>query len=145
MKLLLILAVLLLAATPAAAQNTVPDLKGMWSGVFKSVVYGSNPHHPGTRTTADSAQVREVKFTLDIEGQDGRLAWGKSWSSNPSQKEPFALALSVDGKTAIGADLDGHHLVTLLSADRMEHCYTHTGLGATKSIVAACGIYTRVK
>ena len=42
-------------AVPACAQNAVPDLKGTWSGKGKSIVFGANPHHPGSQTTMDPA------------------------------------------------------------------------------------------
>jgi hypothetical protein len=39
-------------ATAACAQDTVPDLKGIWSGKGKSIVFGNNPHHPGSQVIA---------------------------------------------------------------------------------------------
>ena len=42
----LALALLSGAATAAIAQDAIPDLKGTWSGKGKSLVFGSNPHHP---------------------------------------------------------------------------------------------------
>ncbi len=144
MKALLVIALVIGAWATAAAGGSIPDLKGTWAGTFKSVIFGNNPHHPGSQTIADPPRVREIKFTLDVEKQDGRVLWGKSWS-NPDRKEPFAWALSEDGKTVIGADTDGYYRLTILSADRMEMCYTHSGLGPTRSIVAACTIVERVK
>ena len=35
--------------------------------------------------------------------------------------------------------------MTVVSADRMENCYTHTGLGPGKSIVANCAMFDRKK
>jgi hypothetical protein len=38
----------LVMAAPVFAQ-TVPDLKGTWSGQWKTVIYGVNPHHPAAQ------------------------------------------------------------------------------------------------
>jgi hypothetical protein len=129
-------------ATSAAAQEAIPELAGSWTGKFQSTVYGNNPHHPGNQTIDSPPRVREVTFTIDIAGQDGRRLWGTSWS-DPASKEPFALALSFDNRTLYGADTDGYFHLTILDKDRLECCYTHNGLSPSKSIVAACGIVER--
>ena len=142
MKTLMIsaMAALVLAA-PVFAQ-TAPDLKGTWSGQWKTVIYGVNPHHPAPQATADAPRVREIRFTLEVEGQDGRLFWGKSWSS-PDRKEPFAATMTEDGKTIIGADTDGSLTGNVAAPDRLEVCYTHTALSPSKSVVASCGAVQR--
>jgi hypothetical protein len=89
--------------------------------------------------------VRDIEMTDVVEGQDGRLAWGRSSSANADTKEPFAWAMSSDNKSIIGSDTDGSFRITLLASDRMEKCYTHTGLSPSKSIVAACYPMERVK
>jgi hypothetical protein len=73
-----------------------------------------------------------------VEGQDGRLVWGRSASAVADTKEPFAWAISSDNKTIVGADMDGYFLITLISPDRMEKCYTHNAAGSGKSVVATC-------
>jgi hypothetical protein len=143
-QVLLTLALLLAGIVSATAESAAPNLKGTWIGTFKSLVYGNNPHHPGAESLADPPRVREVKFTFEVEGQDGRLLWGKSWSS-PDRKEPFAFAMSEDRKTIVGTDTDGQFLLKLLSANRMELCYTHTYLSPTQSMVATCGNIDRMK
>jgi hypothetical protein len=143
----LVLALALLGTTvPAAqAQNAIPDLKGTWSGKGKSIVFGSHAHHPGTQTIADPPRVRDIEATYVIDGQDGRLVWGRSSSAVADTKEPFAWAISSDNKTIIGADMDGYFQITLLSPDRMEKCYTQNGTSPSKSIVATCHVMERVK
>ncbi|MGH2349376.1 MAG: hypothetical protein ACRDFT_07935 [bacterium] len=143
MKTLLIVAVaiVLIAAGYSVAQG-VPDLKGRWSGTFRTVIYGQNPHHPGSQTISSPPRIRSIRFTFDIEGHDGRLLWGKSWS-NPAQKEPFAATLTSDGNTIIGADTDGLLAVRILSRSRIEVCYAHSALSPSRSIVASCGIVGR--
>ena len=144
MKTLVVAAIGLLASAAAAAAQTIPDLKGTWSGQWRTVIYGSNPHHPGRETLARPPRVREIAFTFEIEGQDGRLVWGKHWS-NPRLKEPFAAYVAPDGKTIVGSDADGSLSISISSADRMDGCYTHTALSPTRSIVASCGNMQRSK
>jgi hypothetical protein len=133
------------AATVARAQDAIPDIKGTWSGKGKIVVFGSNVHHPGTQTMAEPPRVRDIEMTDVVEGQDGRLAWGRSSSKVRDTKEPFAWAMSSDNKSIVGADTDGYFRITLLGPDRMEKCYVHHGAGPSKSMVAACYAMERVK
>src|SRR5687767_7187019 len=142
MKTLMISAMAALVMTAPVFAQTVPDLKGTWSGQWKTVIYGVNPHHPAPQATADAPRVREIRFTLEVEGQDGRLFWGKSWSS-PDRKEPFAATMTEDGKTIIGADTDGSLTGNVAAPDRLEVCYTHTALSPSKSVVASCGAVQR--
>jgi hypothetical protein len=139
------LALLATAATAVRAQDAIPDLKGTWSGKGKSIVFGSHPHHPGSQTTADPPRVRDIEATHIVDGQDGRLAWGRSSSAVADNKEPFAWAISSDNKTIVGADMDGYFRITLVSPDRMEKCYTHNGTSPSRSIVATCYVMDRVK
>jgi hypothetical protein len=109
------------------------------------VVFGNNPHHPGSQTTKDAPRVHEIEVTHVVEGQDGRLAWGHSSSTAADTKEPFALAISADNESVVGADPDGYFQITLTSADQMEKCYVQNGNGPTHAIVATCYIMNRVK
>jgi len=141
MKALVVTVIAVLATTVAAIAQAVPDLKGTWSGQWRTVIYGTNPHHPGPGTPADAPRIREITFTMEIEGQDGRLLWGKSWS-NPDRKEPFAATIAPDGKI-IGSDMDGSLTMSIAAPDRLDACYTHTALSPSKSIVASCGALQR--
>ncbi len=133
-------------ATAAQAQTAPPDLRGTWTMKGQSIVYGANQHHPGTAAVASPPRVRDAEFTMVVEGQNGRLAWGYNFSkAAPGDREPFAWAITADGKTIIGADTDGYYNMTVQSADRMELCYVHAGLGASKSIVATCVMAQREK
>jgi len=69
------------SATGTQAQTAIPDLKGTWSGKGKSIVFGSHAHHPGSQTPNDPPRVREIEATYVVEGQDGRLVWGRSASA----------------------------------------------------------------
>jgi hypothetical protein len=139
------LALLSTAATAAVAQDAVPDLKGTWSGKGKSIVFGNNPHHPGSQTADSPPRVRDIDATYIVEGQDGRLAWGRSSSAVAKTDEPFAWAISADNKSIVGADRDGYFRITLISADRMDKCYVHNGTSPSGSIVAACYEMQKVK
>ena len=143
----LVFALALLGATVtgAQAQTAIPDLKGTWSGKGKSIVFGSNPHHPGTQTATDAPRVRDIEATYVVEGQEGRLAWGRSSSAVADTKEPFAWALASDNKSILGADMDGYFHITLVSSDRMEKCYVQNGMSPTHAIVATCHMMDRVK
>lgn len=143
--LILALAVWGVTAPSVYAQDTIPDLKGTWSGKGKAIVFGNNPHHPGAQTTADAPRVHEIEATHTVEGQDGRVAWGHSSSAVADTKEPFVWAVASDNKSIVGADLDGYFRITLLSPERMEKCYVQNGTGPTRSVVAACYMMDRVK
>ena len=141
----LVLIILAAVNTAAGAQDAIPDLRGTWSGKGKSIVFGSNPHHPGTQTATDAPRVRDIEATYVVEGQEGRLAWGRSSSAVADTKEPFAWALASDNKSILGADLDGYFHITLVLSDRMEKCYVQNGTSPTHAIVATCHMMDRVK
>ena len=140
--------VLLLAgavATATRAQDAIPDLRSTWSGKGKSIVFGSNPHHPGTQTATDAPRVRDIEAIYVVEGQEGRLAWGRSSSVVADTKEPFAWALASDNKSILGADMDGYFHIMLVSSDRIEKCYVQNATGPTHSIAATCHTMDHVK
>jgi hypothetical protein len=60
-----------------------------------------------------------------------------------SRTEPLAGAISLDGKTAYGADTDGSFHFTIRSADEIELCYTQAANGPTAQIVATCFLIKR--
>jgi hypothetical protein len=132
-------------ATTAHAQDAIPDLKGTWTGKGNAIVFGNNLHHPGPQTVTDPPRVHEIEATYVVEGQDGRVAWGRSASAVANTQEPFAWAISGDNKTILGADMDGYFNITLIAPDRMEKCYTQNGTSPSRSIVAACYEMDRIK
>jgi hypothetical protein len=138
------LALLGAAVTATQAEDAIPDLKGTWSGKGKSIVFGSNAHHSGSQTITDPPRVRDIEATHVVDGQDGRLVWGRSSSAAADTKEPFAWAIASDNKTIVGADMDGYFRITLISPDRMEKCYTHNATSPSKSIAATCYMMDRV-
>ena len=133
------------AATNTRAQNMIPDLKGTWSGKGKVIVFGSHTHHPGSETIADPPRVREIEVTHVVEGQDGRVAWGRSSSAIADAKEPFAWTLNNDNRWIFGADVDGYFWINLITPDRMEKCYVQNGASPSRSVVATCYLMDRLK
>jgi len=89
--------------------------------------------------------VRDIEATYTVEGQEGRLVWGRSASTAADTKEPFAWAIASDNKTIVGADMDGYFRITLVGPNRMEKCYTHNGTSPSRSVVATCYMMDRVK
>ena len=69
----------------------------------------------------------------------------KGGSPGGTTNEPFAWAISADNKSVVGADADGYFQMTVMSPDRIEMCYSHTGLSPTRSIVATCYVMERAK
>jgi hypothetical protein len=139
------LAILGAVVTPVRAQDAIPDLKGTWTGKGKSIVFGNNAHHAGRQTIANPPRVRDIEAIHVVEGQDGRLVWGRSSSVAANTKEPFAWAIASDNKSIVGADMDGYFRITLLSPDRIEKCYAQNAARPSRSIVASCQIMERAK
>src|SRR5262249_3512892 len=72
---------------------------------------------PSAQTATDPPRVRDIEATYIVDGQDGRLAWGRSSSTAANTQEPFAWAIASDNKTIVGADMDGYFRITLISPD----------------------------
>lgn len=135
----LMIAMLTMAMTnTSACAGILPDLKGKWSGPVKTAILGNNWQYPGNETVADPPRVRQIEFTVDIEGQDGRLVWGKSWS-DPARKESFVGTITADGKRLLGADYDSSIDADISNPQLIDFCYTQTGLSRTHAIIASCG------
>jgi hypothetical protein len=143
----LVFALVLLVGLPteARAQDAIPDLKGTWSGKGQAIVFGNNPHHPGPQTVNSPPRVRDFDFTFVVDDQEGRLAWGYSYSSVSAIHVPFAWAISSNNKSIMGANTHGNFQMTVMSPDSIEMCYSHTGLSLDGSIVATCFTMERAK
>ena len=145
MKYLAFALTLMCVVSAARAQDAIPDLKGTWSGKGKSIVFGNNAHHPGSQTITSPPRVHDYEFTFVVEGQEGRLAWGHSFSSAAATNDPFAWAISADNKLIVGANHQGNFHMNVVSADRIEMCYSHNALSPSGSIVATCYMMDRTK
>jgi hypothetical protein len=131
-------------STGAFAQGAIPDLKGTWTAKGRSVVYGSNQHHPGAQS-GETPRIQEIEFNFVVTGQDGNNLWGYNYSNVANIHEPFAWSLAKNGRTGIGADTDGYYQISVESADSMEVCYAHNRLSPSGSIVTSCQTYKRAK
>jgi hypothetical protein len=133
---------LLFSTITAGAQSATPSLKGTWKGTGKILLYGTTEHLSGS---SRDAAIRELEVTHTVTGQDGRLIWGTTSSTNNDSKEPFAWVLAADNKTILGADTDGYYHITILSPDQMEKCYTQSAASSRQAIVATCFVMAREK
>ena len=52
------LALLGTTVSVARAQDAIPNLKGTWSGKGKTIVFGTNPYHPGSQTGLSAERAR---------------------------------------------------------------------------------------
>jgi hypothetical protein len=127
--------VLVALATPAAADNAVPDLRGTWKGESQSIVLGGTAHHPGQQ--ANQPRLTSVPFTLVIDKQDGRRFSGTFSSARHS--ETVIAVISRSG-TIYMVDDDGYDVATMLTPNRMEICYLHL---SSASRIASCTELTR--
>jgi len=125
----------------AAEQPPVPNMVGAWTGTSETVVFGHGGHYPGSKTIKDKPRLREVTYTLTVEGQDVRRFWGTIKSDSFS--EPFAAVYSTSHVYAYGADTDGFYHFKSHGPNRMELCYTQPASGANESIAASCTVFTR--
>ena len=123
-------------AAAAAAQTSMPDLKGTWKGDSESVVWGGgNPHH--SKATPPEAQFRTVPFTLVVDKQEGRRFSG-TWSSSRGNEKVVAV-VSRNGQILM-ADDDGYTSGSILAPNRIELCYLRMGKDAR---VASCTELTK--
>jgi hypothetical protein len=137
------LPILLAAAGSAAAQDAIPNLKGSWTATTKAIVLGTSGHHLGSETPDQPPRIREVAFTFNVEGQEGRNIWGTL--ASPTARERFVWAISHDNRTLLGSDRDGTFLNRLLEPNKLEICYTQTdNNGKTGNALAAvCHLFER--
>jgi hypothetical protein len=137
-KLAWIVTLVALAAAPAAAQTSIPDLRGTWKGVSESIVLGGgHPHHLATQSA--EPRLSSVPFTLTIDYQNGRRFSGKFLSARSS--ETVIGVLSRAG-TIYMVDDDGYDAGKMLAPNRMELCYLHL---SPTTRVASCTELTKQK
>jgi hypothetical protein len=126
-----------------AGAQSIPDMKGSWTGTGKTIVKGAAPHH-AENTAAKPAgkyKLSEIKFTITIEGQQDVRFWGTVGS--PAKVEPAIGAISADGKRFRMVLQDGGMIdATLLNNDTFEMFYVETKGGVT---AVGTNFYTRQK
>ena len=131
-----VIAFVALAAMPAAAQTSFPDLRGTWKGESESIITNSgNPHHAGA--AQDEPKLSSIPFTMTIDKQDGRRFSGTF--SSPRSSESVIGVMTRAGNLLF-IDTDGYAYGTLLGPDRLEACYLQI---ASYGRVASCTEMTR--
>jgi hypothetical protein len=109
----------LTAATAAAAETAIPDLRGTWKGESETIILGAgNPHHAAP--TSATPRLNNVAFALTIDRQDGRRVSGTFSSARGS--EAVIAVISRSGAIYM-VDDDGYSVATMLAPTRMEICY----------------------
>jgi hypothetical protein len=127
----------LAAATDAAAQTAVPDLRGTWRGESETIILGAgNPHH-AANAPAPAPRLNSVAFTLTINQQDGRRFSGTFSSARGS--ETLIGVISRGGQIYL-VDDDGYNVATLLAPNRLEICYL---LQSPATRIASCTELTK--
>lgn len=137
----LLIAVPFVLAAAAADAQTIPDMKGAWSGISHAIVLGTGGHHADNNQPMDKPFLAAREFTMNIEGQDGRRFWGTTVSNQA--RERFIGVMRADAKTFIVVDDDGTMLAEFLAPNRFELCYAQDGAHAGKPLVASCTTFTK--
>ena len=129
-------AALPLLSAPLAAQDSFPDLRGVWTGTGWGVTFGQLHHvEPTTEPTFKDGT---VVWTLEIkEQQDGGLIG--TWST-PKLSETLIGVVKPDNKTILFVDEDSYLSGALRSENEMELCLQET---TGTSMIATCYILTR--
>lgn len=127
-----------IAPFTAHAVKAAPDMRGTWVGMSHSAVIGAGQHHPDGKE--NDIRFRQVEFTLNIDRQEGRNFSGAFGST--SHKEAVVGAMAADLKSGVMVDMDGQMSYRLVGKNRIELCYTQTGINVTNR-VAACNELVR--
>ncbi|MEA2916162.1 MAG: hypothetical protein QOJ15_8243 [Bradyrhizobium sp.] len=135
--------VALCAQSSLAAAQSIPDLKGAWSGKGKAIVSGDSRHHTAAMPSApaNNHRLTELTFNLTIEGQQDSRFWGTVGSQTMS--EPFIGIIAPDGKRIrISLMNGGVYDGLMLDNNSIEFLYTESKAGAA---VVASIVHTRQK
>ena len=133
----------LCAATGMAGAQSIPDMKGVWTGTSKSIVSGPAPFHPATVPSkpAGPNRLTEVEFTMTVQGQQDVRFWGTRGSA--TKVEPVIGVISADGKR-IRVIAEGGGLIegNFVDNDSIEIFYIENRNGVS---VAATNLFKRRK
>ncbi|MBS0542107.1 MAG: hypothetical protein JSR47_25320 [Proteobacteria bacterium] len=113
-------------AVTAGAQAQTVDMKGTWTGDAQNIVSGPANHHPSTGPgvrPADAHRLSDQKFTMKIDGQDGRRFWGTIGTA--SKTERVIGSFSTDNKRVYMVDDDGYIDGVVVDATTLDVCYRH--------------------
>jgi hypothetical protein len=133
----------LCATAGAAGAQSIPDMKGVWTGTSKSIVSGPAPYHPATIASkpAGPNRLTEVEFIMTIQGQQDVRFWGTRGST--MRVEPVIGVISADGKRIrVVPESGGLIEGTFVDNDSIEIFYTENKNGES---VAATNVFKRKK
>jgi hypothetical protein len=131
--------VMLLAATPAVAQDKPLSLVGTWLVTGQAVGLGESLHPEHTNRDAEPS-VHRVNLRFVFEKQEGNNFWGTSTGTSGTS-ERILGAIGRDGKSGVLINARGNQQqFTVLDANTIEGCYAS---GASKYLSAACTIWNR--
>jgi hypothetical protein len=141
----LILTVLFqIAVAIGAHAQTIPDLKGTWVVEGLTAISDGPTNHSGDASpgpaTSGKFNLFELKFTYQVDGQDGLRFWGTSSSERDSER--LLGSLSAGGKRVAMITDDGYADGELVDNDTIDFCYRHI---TEKHSVVACGLLKRQK
>lgn len=126
------------ASVPAAtAEESWPDLTGVWSGEAPAVVRGNPLHHQLTEPS-DEVRISNLVITVTVEGQEGRNFWGTV--ASPHATESLVGAIAADRMSLHFVSTVGYTRAVLLEPDMMEVCYLQA---SAEMQVAVCRTMTR--
>lgn len=130
---------ILLATTPASAQNKPFSFVGTWLVSGQAVGMGESLH-PENSNPGSEPKVHQVNLRFVFEKQEGNNFWGKS-SGKSGTTEAILGAIAKDGKTGVLVNARGNQQqFTILDPNTIEGCYASS---SAKYVSAACTIWTR--
>lgn len=133
-----------IAVVTGANAQTIPDLKGTWVVEGLTAISDGPTNHSGDAApgpaTSGKYNLFELKFTYQVDGQDGLRFWGTTYSKQDSER--LLGSLSAGGKRVAMISEDGYADGELIDADTIDFCYRHI---TEKHSVVACGLLKRQK
>jgi len=127
----------LAACDRSAPTSSFPDLRGTWTTVVRAIYSGEEGPHDFP-VSEQPINVASLRFTIEIEFQEGALFYGTVKSTGESER--LFGAIRSDGKEAVYTTSLGHGVLYLRSPDEIESCATR---GTPRSLLATCNILTR--
>lgn len=137
---ILVLTLVAVVSSAAAAADHAPDLKGKWAGKTYTIVAGSGGHWPTNKGTFDKPGLFEKDLVIEVTGQEGRRFWGMQTLSGNGEttQEPMIGELTgANNRTVVIVDTDGYLNGELVDDNTLNFCYAQAG-GKTPSSVVSC-------
>jgi len=119
------LAILVAGAGSAWAQAAPFNMKGTWVGHGEGIVDAVQHRHDSSATAtrpAGSYRLREMTFTIKVEGQEGKRFWGSAQSAANVTGRMIG-SLAHDGKWLYMAGHEGIMDGVVVDANTIQLCY----------------------